>query len=91
MLMNASFDTIKYFEGNLTRIKQNLLTNLSLTTTIFWFGQPHISLNERLFRFFQHSLYQQTEYLNELIPKLNSYIERMNSIARHIFYHTNIY
>ncbi|CAF4169611.1 unnamed protein product, partial [Rotaria sordida] len=73
---NASFDTIKYFEGNLTRIKQNLLTNLSLTTTIFWFGQPHISLNERLFRFFQHSLYQQTEYLNELIPKLNSYIEQ---------------
>ncbi|CAF4016048.1 unnamed protein product [Rotaria sordida] len=88
---NASFDTIKYFESNLTRIKQNLLTNLSLTTTIFWFGQPHISLNEHLFQFFQHSLYQQTEYLNELIPKLNSYIDRMNSIARHIFYHTNIY
>ena len=31
------------------------------------------------------------EYLNEFLPKLNSYIDRMNSIARHIFYHTNIY
>jgi hypothetical protein len=88
---NASLDTIKYFEGNLTRIKQNLLTNLSLTTTIFWFGQPHLALNEQLFQFTQHSLYQQNEYLNEFIPKLNSYIDRMNSIARHIFYHTNIY
>jgi len=88
---NASLDTMKYFEGNLTRIKQNLLTNLSLTTTIFWFGQPHISLNEHLFRFSQHSLYQQNEYLNDFIPKLNTYIDRMNSIANHIFYHTNIY
>ena len=88
---NASLDTIKYFEGNLTRIKQNLLTNLSSTTTIFWFGQPHLALNEQLFHFSQHSLNQQNEYLNEYIPKLNSYIDRMNSIARHIFYHTNIY
>jgi hypothetical protein len=88
---NASLDTIKYFEGNLTRIKQNLLMNLSSTTTIFWFGQPHLALNEQLFHFSQHSLNQQNEYLNEFIPKLNSYIDRMNSIARHIFYHTNIY
>jgi hypothetical protein len=88
---NASLDTIKYFEGNLTRIKQNLLMNLSLTTTIFWFGQPHISLNEQLFHFSQHSLHQQNEYINEFLPKLNSYIDRMNSIARNIFYHTNIY
>ncbi|CAF1142576.1 unnamed protein product [Rotaria magnacalcarata] len=88
---NASFDTIKYFEGNLTRIKQNLLTNLSSTTTIFWFGQPHLSLDEHLFQFFHHSIYQQTMYLNELIPKLNSYIDRINSIAHNIFYHTNIY
>jgi hypothetical protein len=65
--------------------------NLSLTTTIFWFGQPHLSLNEHLFQFSQHSLYQQNEYLNEFIPKINSYIDRTNSIARHIFYHTNIY
>jgi hypothetical protein len=88
---NASSDTVKYFEGNLTRIKQNLLTNLSSTTTIFWFGQPHLSLNEHLFQFSQHSLYQQNEYLNEFIPKINSYIDRINSIARHIFYHTNIF
>ncbi|CAF0785054.1 unnamed protein product [Adineta steineri] len=88
---NASLDTMKYFEGNLTRIKNSLLTNLSLTTTIFWFGQPHLSLNEHLFRLPQHSLNQQNEYINEFIPKINSYIDRMNSIAKNIFYHTNIY
>ncbi len=88
---NASFDTIKYFEGNLTRLKQNLLTNLSSTTTIFWFGQPHLALNEQLFHFSQHSSHQQNEYFNEFLPKLNSYIDRINSIASHIFYHTNIY
>ncbi|UJR25313.1 hypothetical protein I4U23_006664 [Adineta vaga] len=89
---NASLDTMKYFEGNLTRIKQNLLTNISLTTTIFWFGQPHLALNEHLFQFSHNSLQQQQiEYINEFIPKLNSYIDRMNSIAKHVFYHTNIY
>ena len=56
---NASSDTMKYFEGNLTRIKQNLLTNLSLTTTIFWFGQPHLALNEQLFHFSQRASHQQ--------------------------------
>ena len=88
---NASLDSIKYFEGNLTRIKQQLLTNLSSTTTIFWFGQPRLSLSEHFYQFFHHSLYQQNQYLNELISKLNSYIDRMNSIASHVFYHTNIY
>ncbi|CAF0931592.1 unnamed protein product [Adineta ricciae] len=89
---NASLDTMKYFEGNLTRIKQNLLTNISLTTTIFWFGQPHLALNEHLFHFSHHAFQQQQiEYINELISKLNSYIDRMNSIAKHVFYRTNIY
>ena len=88
---NASIETIKYFESNLTRIKQNLLINLSLTTTIFWFGQPHLSLNNHLFQLFHHSFYHQSEFFMELIPKLNSYIDRMNSIARRVFHHTNIY
>lgn len=88
---NGSVDTMKYFEGNLTRITQNFLMNLTSTMTIFWFGQPHIALNEQLFHFTQHSLHQQTEYLNDFLSKFNSYIDRMNSIARHVFYHTNIY
>ena len=88
---NASSDRIRYFEGNLTRIKDNLLMNLSLTTTIFWFGQPHIALNEQIFQFSQHSFLQQNEYLIEFLAKLNSFIDHMNSIARDLFYHTNIY
>lgn len=88
---NTSSDTVKYFESNLTRIKQNLLTNLSSTSTIFWFGQPHISLDEHFFRYFHHSLSQHTLNMNELILKLNSYIDRINSIAHNVFYRTNIY
>lgn len=88
---NASTESIKSFEGNLTRVKQFLLSNFSSSTTVLWLGQPRLALNEHLFRFSSHSLYQQNEYLSEFIPKINSYIDRMNSIARRVFYNTNIY
>ena len=88
---NASADDLRYFEGNLTRIKDHFIANLSLTTSIFWFGQPHLSLDDHLLRFSSHSPSQQNEYVNEFIPKLNSHIDRMNDAARHVFYHTNIY
>lgn len=87
---NASSESLKYFESNLTSIKQHLLTNFSTTTTVFWFGQPRLFLTEHNFQFSDRS-YQQNEYLSEFLLKTNSYIDQMNEIARRVFHHTNMY
>ena len=87
---NVSAESSRFFEGNLTRIKQNLMTNFSSTTTVFWFGQPRLSLTERHFQFTDR-FYRQNEYLIEFLPKVNSFIDQMNDIARRVFHRTNIY